>query len=241
MTTGRDQKDGGGRDEIVAGEYVLGVLSDAQRREVAARIARDPDFAARVRRWENDLAAFNVDYEPVNPPRSVYAAIERRVFPHGETALPVPAGGGLWNSLVFWRGLTLASFVVVAGMAATVVYLGQAPKAGRPLVADLTAKDSPLGLVASYDRGNGTLKLTPVAAKAAQPKSLELWMINGKQAPVSLGLVPQNGQGEIVLPKDKRDSFGAGTVLAISLEPQGGSPTGQPTGPVIAAGPARSL
>jgi len=28
----------------------------------------------------------------------------------------------------------------------------------------------------------------------------------------------------------------AGTVLAVSLEPQGGSPTGQPTGPVLFQG-----
>lgn len=32
-----------------------------------------------------------------------------------------------------------------------------------------------------------------------------------------------------------------GAVLAISLEPPGGSPTGAPTGPVIAAGEVRTL
>lgn len=242
MTTSKDERNDGGRDEIVAGEYVLGVLPDAARRAAAARIARDPDFAARVERWESDLASFNSEYEEAKPPRAVFSAVESRLFPQDGKAQPVAgAPGGLWNSLTFWRGLTLASFLVVAGMAATVVYVAKAPLSGQPLVADLTAKHSPIGLVAYYDKGNGTLKLTPVAAKAQQPKSLELWMINGKQAPVSLGLVPQNGRGEVVIPADKRQQFGAGTVLAISLEPQGGSPSGQPTGPVIAAGPARSL
>jgi anti-sigma-K factor RskA len=35
--------------------------------------------------------------------------------------------------------------------------------------------------------------------------------------------------------------FGPGTTLAISLEPQGGSPTGLPTGPVVAAGKAAQI
>ena len=32
-----------------------------------------------------------------------------------------------------------------------------------------------------------------------------------------------------------------GAVLAISLEPKGGSPTGKPTGPVVASGDLKSI
>jgi anti-sigma-K factor RskA len=35
--------------------------------------------------------------------------------------------------------------------------------------------------------------------------------------------------------------FGPGTTLAISLEPKGGSKTGAPTGPVVAAGKAAQI
>lgn len=236
------ESEGGGRDEIVAGEYVLGVLDAEARRAAERRIAAEPDFAALVGRWERDLAQFNEAYEETAPPAGLLARVERRLFEQaaGQNA---PYAGGLWNSLVFWRGLTLASLLVVAGMAAVVSGLIAIGPQGTnaPLVAELSAKGSPIDLVALYDAANGTVKLTPVAAGDPQPKSLELWMINDQNPPVSLGVLPQNGRGEIVIPPPLREHFGAGTVLAISLEPEGGSPTGAPTGPVVASGPARSL
>jgi len=241
MNTAGDMEGDGGRDEIVAGEYVLGVLGTDARRAAERRIAAEPEFAALVGRWERDLAHFNETYDEVAPPPAVLSRIEGRLFPqaaaHGRQD---DAAAGLWNSLVFWRGLTLASLLVVAGMAAVVSGLGR-QSSQAPLVAELSAKGSPIDLVALYDAASGTVKLTPVAASAAQPKSLELWMINGQNPPVSLGVLPQNGRGEVVIPQPLRDRFGAGTVLAISLEPEGGSPTGAPTGPVVASGPARSL
>ncbi len=243
MNTSEGTNGEGGRDEIIAGEYVLGVLSIEARRAAEERMVREPEFAARVRRWEHDLAGFNEDYEAVAPPRTVFDLVETRLFPSAErTGLAAArASGGLWNSLVFWRGLALASLLVVAGMAAMVVEFAGQPRTGAPLVAELSAQNGPISLVARYDRASGSLQLTPVAAKAGKPHSLELWMINGKQAPVSLGVLPQNGRGEIVVPAQMRGKFAAGTVLAVSLEPEGGSPTGKPTGPVLASGSARTL
>lgn len=238
MNTAGDMEGDGGRDEIVAGEYVLGVLGTDARRAAERRIAAEADFAALVGRWERDLAHLNEAYDEVAPPAAVFSRVEGRLFP--QAPAHVAGAPGLWNSLVFWRGLTLASLLVVAGMAAVVSGLGR-PASQAPLVAELSAKGSPIDLVAHYDAANGTVKLTPVAAGAGQPKSLELWMINGQNPPVSLGVLPQNGRGEVVIPQPLRDRFGAGTVLAISLEPEGGSPTGAPTGPVVASGPARSL
>ena len=63
--------------------------------------------------------------------------------------------------------------------------------------------------------------------------------MEGDQAPISLGVLPQTGQGELDVPQDLRDRLASGVVLAVSLEPFGGSPTGQATGPVIALGEVR--
>lgn len=237
-----DSDDGSRRDEIVAGEYVLGVLDAEARRAAERRIATEPDFAALVSRWERDLSHLNDAYESIAPPPAVLARVEARLFPERNAERPEAAdAGGLWNSLVFWRGLTLASLIAVAGLAAAVSGLVGSWRGETPLVAELSAKGSPIDLVALYDAASGTVKLTPVAAGATEPKSLELWMINGQNPPVSLGVLPQNGRGEIVIPPPLRERFGVGTILAISLEPEGGSPTGAPTGPVVASGPARSL
>jgi len=73
----------------------------------------------------------------------------------------------------------------------------------------------------------------PIAlVHVAAGKELQLWaMPPGAQYPVSLGVLPAGGMkvaaSDIVQPDTK---------LMVSLEPQGGSPTGQPTGPVLFAG-----
>lgn len=49
-----------GDDRVaLAGEYVLGILSPAQRRAVEQRMAHDPQLARRVREWQDDLAALD--------------------------------------------------------------------------------------------------------------------------------------------------------------------------------------
>jgi anti-sigma-K factor RskA len=76
MTTPEQSEGDRSRDELLAGEYVLGVLSLADRERVAARIARDRAFAAIVARWQDNLASFNDDYDEVRPPPGVYSKIE---------------------------------------------------------------------------------------------------------------------------------------------------------------------
>ena len=58
-------------------------------------------------------------------------------------------------------------------------------------------------------------------------RALELWALaSGAAAPTSLGLLPTGGSAILRVPAR------AGTQLLVSDEPAGGSPTGQPTGPV---------
>lgn len=227
------------RDEVIAGEYVLGVLSVADRRKVEARLVSDRNFAAMVDRWQSNLSSFDDGYEPVVPPPRTFSTIERRLFEASQTA-PVRAQGGLWHSLIFWRGLALASFVGLALMGASLAGLFTAPTSGPSLIADMAGKGTGVDLVAQFDRTSGRLKVTPVATRQAEQKSLELWLINGDNPAISLGVLPQTGEGEIVISPASQAKFAAGSVLAVSVEPLGGSPTGSATGPIIALGKARS-
>lgn len=68
-------------------------------------------------------------------------------------------------------------------------------------------------------------------------KALELWMLT-KDGPHALGILPLSGQGnpkELALPAMPADELGAALTLAVSEEPEGGSPTGKPTGKVLGA------
>lgn len=234
---GRDPR----RDEVIAGEYVLGVLSAEDRLKVEARLTSDRQFAAIVNRWEENLSSFNDDYETIATPQRVYAAVERRILetPPRDAMLSGTVAGGFWNSLSFWRSVAFVSVAVAAGLAAAASGILQSGETRKALVAELAGEANSVNLLAAYDPQTGTLSFTPVAATAEQELSLELWLVEGEAAPVSLGVLPQTGEGSIVVPENLRSRLSAGAALAVSLEPFGGSPTGKATGPVVASGTTR--
>lgn len=237
MTTPEQSEGDRSRDELLAGEYVLGVLSLAAREKVEARMRNDRAFAAIVARWQENLADFDDDYLDEAPPAHVFEAIETRVFDTSQMGRSSDGRRSWWNSLPIWRGLAIGSL----GLLVTYVAIdsGWVRPGGppAPLFAQMAGKDSAVALVARYDGGAGRLQLTPVATGAEAERSLELWLVpDGGKPPISLGVLPQTGEGGIVIPANLRPSLAEGVTLAVSIEPFGGSPTGQPTGEVIASG-----
>jgi anti-sigma-K factor RskA len=236
MTSGEQSQGRRPQDEILAGEYVLGVLSLEARQAVEQRMASDRAFARIVERWQADLSSFNEDYEDVAPRPAVFGRIETRLFGPARATAP---SWGLWNSALFWRWLSVGTSAVAV---AAVVYASGVlprPQGSAPLVAELSSTNSQISLLASYDAGNGRLRIVPVAAGGREEKSLELWLVPGSGDPRSLGVFQPDRAGELVIPADLRGNMAEGATLAVSLEPFGGSRTGLPTGPVVASGAAR--
>ena len=66
-------------------------------------------------------------------------------------------------------------------------------------------------------------------------------MIEGDKAPVSMGVIPAGASVHVGVDEQTQARLEKGAVLAVSLEPSGGSPTGQPTGPVVAAGDLKDI
>ncbi|MBM7067998.1 anti-sigma factor domain-containing protein [Actibacterium sp. 188UL27-1] len=202
-------------DNTLAAEYALGVLDAAGRAQVQARIKVDRDFAELVMDWEHEFAPLNETYAPVEPPNRIKRAIDERLFPKKDDRI--------W----MWRGLAWAAVF------AAVIALAILPRIGgdnASHVARLTGDDFAVTARLTGDR------ITIAARSGVVPtgRSLELWVIAGDAAPVSLGLVGQNLHS-LALPVVD------GTTLAVSLEPTGGSPTGAPSGPVVATGPLIGL
>lgn len=227
------------RDEIISGEYVLGVLSAEDRRRVEARIAVDKRFAQQVRRWQNNLSGFNDDYDDQRPPAELFNRLERRLF--GMETPPEGLLARLWASVALWRGVAALSLLVAAGLAG---FQGSGLLSGgnaRPLVAELSGQNAPFNLIAAFDAGSGRLSVVPIALKQPEPKSLEVWIIEDGKPPQSVGILPDNGNGEIVVNAGLRRLFAEGKTIAITVEPFGGAPEGKPTGPVVASGKTRLL
>jgi anti-sigma-K factor RskA len=86
------------------------------------------------------------------------------------------------------------------------------------------------------------LNVEPVQVAPLQAgRSLELWAIPADGIPVSLGVVPSDSKGRVELSEAHRQLMGSATTMAITLEPQGGSPSGKPTGPVLYQGKLAAL
>jgi anti-sigma-K factor RskA len=207
-------------DDQLAAEYVLGLLDGDDWRAAQARAAVDGHFAALVRAWEIRLEPLNENFEELPPP-DLLPQIEARLFP--APARPQRRSG--------WRWLGAGS--LVGALALGLVVLSpvlQAPPA-PVLTAELVAEDRALILLASFDGTRLNLQAEGPSAGAGQ--DYELWVIGSDGVPSSLGLL-RDGRLERDAPLQ------AGQVLAVSLEPAGGSTTGQPTGPVLATAELRA-
>lgn len=229
------------RDEVIAGEYVLGVLPADDRRKVEARLARDRQFAAIVRRWEQNLATFEDEEEVLHLPPRARSPMEPRLFgaTSQDAAFSGKVAGGCWGSLAFWRTLAFVSFAVAAGLALLISALvAPRPSSGGRLVADMTGEGTAIDLVARHDEATGALRVSPVAG-GGKDKSLELWLVQDGRAPVSLGVLPQTGEGTVVVPGDLRGRLVQGATLFVSMEASGGSPSGKATGPALVSGATR--
>ncbi len=203
-------------DDALAAEYVLGVLTLADRSAVEARLKNDSAFAARVQAWETRLAPLNADYPEIAPPADLLGRIEARLFPVAPKTARRPIYGWLAGAL------TAAAVAIGAVVLLT-------PPALPPVVATLGEEGAPLRFEARFD--GQALTVTRVAGAAApQGQVQEVWIIAPDAAPVSLGLMEGDS---IAVPYPAAP---AGWTLAVSVEPAGGSPTGAPTGPVVAAG-----
>ncbi len=225
-----DDLGGGDADDALAGEYVLGVLDLADRTAVERRMASDPVFAARVTKWEAQFSGLDPSFAKAPAP-NLLPQIEARLFGLPETRRSKGAAGAAvwWLKLIAGGGLAAA----VAVAALFLVSSPQLPSAptGPVLTVTLAGEGSPLVFAARYDANTGALTVERTGGTPAEAGQVhELWLIAGQAAPVPLGLIDA-GPLTRTLP-----DLPEGAVLAVSLEPAGGSTTGAPTGPVLVTG-----
>ena len=211
-------------DRALAGEYVLGLLTPEELRAFEARLASEPELAAAVALWREDFVSFADEVAPVKPNAGVKRALDARLFGQAEK----PQRPFAWLRMVL-GGLALTVASIVA------VMLLVFPEPTPDMRAEIAAEDASLVVAAAYFEDTGYLELQRKAGRAGEGRSLELWLIEGGNAPVSLGVMPETEHSILKLDEATRARLKGG-VLAVSDEPKGGSPTGAPTGAVLAVG-----
>lgn len=220
------------RAEALAAEYVAGSLRGPARRRFEALLSGHPALRAAVADWNRRLMPLSGVVEPVAPPPRVWQRIEQRLWP----AAPAPAPLPWWQRLALWRGVAALALAASVGLG---LVLGLPGEVQPPVVVVLqsTGKDPAVSgsLVASFSADGRAVVATPIQrVQLDQPRSLELWWAPAVGAPRSLGLI--KGDGTTVLDRRQLPGGIRGSGIdhmAVSVEPPGGSPTGQPTGPVI--------
>jgi anti-sigma-K factor RskA len=222
------------REQLAAG-YVLGTLKGGARRRFERWLAMDRLLEQSVTRWENRLGPLAEFTRPIEPPERVWQGIEQQLRFHGAPA-QAPVWRRLRNSLSFWRGLSFAASALAAVLAAVLVLQPhpQGTASAPAYIALLTSDNEQTVVAVSGGLKRITVRVVGVAQVAAD-HSLELWAVPAQGAPQSLGLLIENGAVTLALPENVTPQ--TMPVLAVSLEPKGGSPNPRaPSGPILYKG-----
>ncbi len=118
-----------------------------------------------------------------------------------------------------------------------VVEVKTPPPASAQYVALLQSGGGAPAFILTVDAATRNFTVRKVGATPEAGKSYELWIVSDKlQRPRSLGLIGNNDfTARPILAAYDSDLVNQAT-FAVSVEPQGGSPTGVPTGPVVYSG-----
>jgi anti-sigma-K factor RskA len=216
--------------EALAAEYALGTLQGSARRRFERSLKDDPGLRRLVVEWQTRLAPLDDAVQPIAPRGRVWQAIRERIG-------PASRGPRFWNSIGFWRGTALASTLAAAILVALLAF--SPPR--ETMVVVMSDDQSRPAITVSWRAqqiGEKRLRVRVIGHQTMDPDTAwELWMIPpGGEKPVSLGLITTHETQSVVVPPQLRDAINSALALAMSVEPAGGSPTGQPTGPVLYQG-----
>lgn len=224
----------------LAASYVLGTQGAGARRRMRQLLVQDAALRLEVEHWESCLQPLTTLVPPVEPPRRLWSRINAQV-----ATLPIPSRvkpesrmTELWRSLGVWRLATAALAVWVLMLQGPLKPAQPSLVSGRYL-ALLQDQQARTVLVVDGPQRDW-IRVRVVAGTPAAPKGhdWQLWGLPSAGAPQALGLI----RGESVLVHlSAADSQHPPPAFAVSLEPEGGSPTGAPTGPVLYSGKLMTL
>lgn len=223
-------------DGALAGEFALGVLEGDELALALRRMLAEPDFAAAVERWRERIGPLFAETAEVEAPATLWPSIERALdVPEAANDNAVIARLRRWRAGAFVStGLAASLAAVLAfGQAETVPIAPAAP--ARPMVAQLAPEGAPATLLAAWDADRGMVRIMP-AALPTRGMAPQLWLIPADGTPRSLGMIRMDAMHDMPVTPEQRAMMSEAVTLAVSLEPEGGSPTGLPTGPVVASG-----
>lgn len=228
----------------LAGEYVLGLLEGQERDAAEHRLEQDSAFATAVERWRRHFATLDATATPITPAADLWSRIEAelagliRPAPSAATTRPATAGSSRladwWNSLFIWRGAAFAGALATVVLA--VGLFGALDRAKRqPLMVAVLLTEGNAAAAVVHTFADGRVEMLPLQSiEVPAGKALEIWTLWDRAVgPRSVGLIDRARSTPLRL---DNLPLGKDQLFEITLEPATGSPTGRPTGPIIAKG-----
>lgn len=241
MSPSRDDQLSPPERDALAGEYVLGLLDEAEFAAAERRLDTDRDFAASVERWRLHFFALDATVTPLVPSPSLWSQIEASLTMAMAPAMAAPASASAtsrfadwWNSLFVWRGAAFAGALATVLLAFGLV--GALDRAKRqPLMVAVLLTDSNVAAAVVNTFADGRVEMLPLQSiDVPAGKALEIWTLWDRAVgPRSVGLIDRARSTPLRL---DNLPLGRDQLFEITLEPASGSPTGRPTGPIIAKG-----
>ena len=216
-------------DDLVAAEFALGLLNEAEALAVQARARTEAPLSLRIAWWRDQFAPLATEAE-TPPPADLWPRIAMRL-PGNDT--------GSENRLKHWRAAAVTAMAVAAAL---LVFIAVRPPAtpvtqqpaAAPMIAALAGEGGSVVAV-SYDAESGRLMVAPTSLDPGKGDA-ELWIIPAGGTPRSLGVVNAHRAEPHQVAASARPDILPGATFAITQEVAGGSPTGKPGGPIIASG-----
>jgi anti-sigma-K factor RskA len=228
--------------DLIAAEYSLGTLPADERAAAALRARKEKPLAEAIEAWSRRLGPLAEAIPPQEAPATVWPEIKARIDALKEV-LPTPEQTqaqiiSIERRLRRWRGTAVAASALAASLVLFVGYREVVHPSEKTLVAVLQKDAQSPAFLVSVDLETRVLTIRAVAAEPQRGKSYELWLVHDElKSPRSLGIV---GDKPFTVVHPQLAGYSPQMIeqatLAVSLEPEGGSPTGAPTGPVLWAG-----
>jgi len=216
------------RDARIA-EYVLGTLAGEERAAFEVELARDETLRRAVATWSDRLQPLADSVAPVAPPLALRDRILARIGGREREAERF--------SIVRWLAWTFGASAIGAAVAVALVFIltPPPPELGGYAMLHQDSADQSV-VVFQIDKERRRVVLYAQTASAGTGKDYELWVLPPGKAPVSLGVLKATERIERPIDDMRAALIQPGTTLAVSLEPEGGSASGAPTGPVLYTG-----
>jgi anti-sigma-K factor RskA len=223
----------------IADEYVLGLLDTSEQAEVEAEMEGDKDLRAAIAASRDRFLPLDAHADPARVDLALWERIEAGLPAQVEVPgdRPARAEPSNDNRRTAWRHLALSA---IAASLLLAIGLGfSLTRSVEPLVIAvlLNDKGEVQAVVEDFGNENASVRLLTDYQVPAD-KTIQVWTLPSRDmGPMSLGLLEGSHSASLkapALPQPKDAQL-----YELTLEQAGGSPTGRPTGPILAKGFAK--